>query len=29
MESQIAIWRITSKPVDLFSKSYSDPKAQC
>jgi len=29
MESQIAIWRITSKPVDLFSKSYTDPKAQC
>jgi len=29
MESQIAIWRITSKPVDLFSKSYRDPKAQC
>ncbi len=29
MESQIAIWRITSKPVDLFSKSYTDPRAQC
>jgi hypothetical protein len=27
-ESQIAIWRITSKPVELFSKSYTDPRAE-
>jgi hypothetical protein len=29
LQAQIAIWSITSKTVDLFSKSYSDPRAEC
>ncbi len=29
MEAQVAVWRIASKPVDLFSKSYTDPRAEC
>ncbi len=29
MEAQVAVWRIASKPVELFSKSYTDPRAEC
>ena len=29
MEAQVAIWKISSKPVDLFSKDYTDPRAEC
>lgn len=29
MEAQVAIWKIASKPVTLFSKDYTDPKAEC
>jgi hypothetical protein len=29
MEAQVAVWRIASKPVDLFTKSYTDPRAEC
>jgi hypothetical protein len=29
MEAQVAIWKIASKPVTLFSKDYTDPRAEC
>jgi len=29
MEVQVAIWKIASKPVTLFSKDYTDPRAEC
>ncbi len=29
MEAQVAVWRIASKPVTLFSKEYTDPRAEC
>jgi hypothetical protein len=29
MEAQVAVWRIASKPVLLFSKEYTDPRAEC
>ncbi len=29
MEAQVAVWRIASKPVELFSKNYTDPRAEC
>ena len=29
MEAQVAVWRIASKPVELFSKDYTDPRAEC
>jgi hypothetical protein len=29
MEAQVAVWRIASKPVELFSKEYTDPRAEC
>jgi hypothetical protein len=29
MEAQVAIWKIASAPVELFSISHTDPRAEC